>query len=375
MAIALKSKASGVTAGTGATVNVTTAETIATAVGDIVVVLFGDDFYAITDMGTPTATGSPTLTSITTVDGGTNTTHVKGYWYQANTAGAQTISATAAHTDEDKILLALVFSGVDTTTPIDGTPTTTVGSASSTNVAPAVSPAGSNSYFVTCVANAVGKSYTTPAPLTEQIEAVATGFLDMVVGTEQLSASGSTGTFSFTPSGSCAYVAMSFTLKTASGGGGITGTLAVTQANNTSAATGVLGYSGTLARTQANNTVAAAGTFTPSGISGSVAVTQANNTAVATGVLGYSGTLARTQANNTVAASGTFVGGPISGTLAVTQAPNTAVAVGVITGAGAPVAPASRTLVIGPEQRAYTVPPEARTTIITADNRTDGVTP
>ena len=133
--------------------------------------------------------------------------------------------------------------------------------------------------------------------------------------------------------------------------GGTTGTVAITQANQTSTASGQLGYTGTSARTQAANTstatgtvvnpvtgtaaasqaaqtASAAGTFTAGGaITGSAAVTQANQTSAATGQLGYSGTSARTQASQSSTASGKLGYG---GTVARTQANNTAAASGTV---------------------------------------------
>ena len=70
MAIAIKSAT--VTASAAAPVSVTTSEApSATASGDVVVVIHGNDYYALTNMATPTATGSPTMNSIVNADGGT----------------------------------------------------------------------------------------------------------------------------------------------------------------------------------------------------------------------------------------------------------------------------------------------------------------
>jgi hypothetical protein len=111
-------------------------------------------------------------------------------------------------------------------------------------------------------------------------------------------------------------------------GGGTTGTVAVTQANQTSAASGQLGYSGSSAATEAADTSSATGTVV-NPVTGTSAASQANQTASASGQLGYSGTSARTQANQTSTASGTFTGSGFSWQCAaVTQAANTASASG-----------------------------------------------
>lgn len=131
--------------------------------------------------------------------------------------------------------------------------------------------------------------------------------------------------------------------------GPVTGTAAVTQAAQTSAASGQLGYSGTSATTQANQTSTASGQL---GYSGSSAATQANQQAAAAGQLGYSGTAAAAQAAQTSSASGQlgYMGSAAasqaaqtctasgklgySGTLAFTQAAQTSSASGTVTSAG-----------------------------------------
>jgi hypothetical protein len=108
----------------------------------------------------------------------------------------------------------------------------------------------------------------------------------------------------------------------------VMGTTAAVQANQTSTATGQLGYSGTSARTQANQTSSASGQL---GYSGTSARTQANQTSSASGQLGYTGTAAPTEAADASSASGTFTGTGISGNAAVTQAAQTASASGTFT--------------------------------------------
>jgi hypothetical protein len=119
---------------------------------------------------------------------------------------------------------------------------------------------------------------------------------------------------------------------------GVTGTLAVTNANDTSAASGTTTVVGTLARTNANDAVSASGTTTVVGtlartnandsvaasgsvggaVSGTVAYTNANDTSAASGTTTVTGTVARTNANDSVAASG--AAGSVTGTVAVTNA-------------------------------------------------------
>lgn len=107
--------------------------------------------------------------------------------------------------------------------------------------------------------------------------------------------------------------------------GGVSGTLATTNSNDTSAASGTTTVTGTLATTNANDTLAASGSV-GSAVSGTLATTNANDTSAASGTTTVTGTVAYTNANDTAAASGWA--GIVSGTLAVTNAADTLVASG-----------------------------------------------
>lgn len=100
---------------------------------------------------------------------------------------------------------------------------------------------------------------------------------------------------------------------------GVTGTLAVTTANDTLSAAGTTTVVGTLAKTTANDTLAASGTTT---VTGTLAVTTADDTLAASGAVGsdVTGTLAVTTANDTLSAAGTTT---VVGTVAVTEAADT----------------------------------------------------
>jgi hypothetical protein len=221
VAIVKKSVAVGTDTGVSATVSVTTAETTATSVGDLVVVFHGNDFYTTTTMGTPTATGSPTMNAITTADGGSNLAHINGWWYVANTGGAQTISATETGThDDEKAITAYVLGGADTTTPIDSAAPAT-GVTSVSLVAPAVTPTGSDSLLI-CYVNSGGgasaSSHTPPPGMTEDTDFQAGGISGSAASL-LLSASGSTGTKTFTAANSVPFAAVSVAIKSAAGGG------------------------------------------------------------------------------------------------------------------------------------------------------------
>lgn len=116
----------------------------------------------------------------------------------------------------------------------------------------------------------------------------------------------------------------------AGGGGGVTGTLATTNASDSLAAAGTTTVAGTLARTNANDTLVAAGTTT---VTGSLAKINANDSLAASGDVGgaVTGTLNRQNANDTLAAAGTTA---VVGTVAAANAPDTLSAAGSTTVAG-----------------------------------------
>jgi hypothetical protein len=116
----------------------------------------------------------------------------------------------------------------------------------------------------------------------------------------------------------------------AAAGGGVSGTLATTNANDTSAATGTTTVTGTLAKTNANDSSSASGTTT---VTGTLARTNANDTSAASGTTTVTGTLAKTNANDSVSASGD-VGGNITGTVNYTNANDTSAASGTTTVTG-----------------------------------------
>lgn len=105
---------------------------------------------------------------------------------------------------------------------------------------------------------------------------------------------------------------------------GVSGDIAVTEADDTASAAGLIVVQGTIAVTEADDTSSVAGVVSSQG---SIAVTEAADTSSATGVIGLVGSAAVTEANDVAAASGIVT---VSGTIAVTEANDTASVLGVI---------------------------------------------
>lgn len=113
--------------------------------------------------------------------------------------------------------------------------------------------------------------------------------------------------------------------------GGITGTLAKTNAADTIAATGAVLITGTMADTHAADTIAGTGTLP---VDGDLAYTNLDDTLAAAGAVGslIVGTLAYTNINDTIAAAGAL---PVDGDLTYTNLNDTLAATGTILVAGA----------------------------------------
>lgn len=192
--------------------------------GDLLLIIHGNDFYALSNMPTPTVGGSTSgvnPVSGGSADAGTNHGHIKAYTYVVGSTGDLTVSVTETGVgDEDKCLDVYVLSGADTSTPTDGAAGTFNISATTTHDAPSVSPSSSDAYLV-CHDNSGGgssaSSYTPPSGMTEQYDAQVGG-ISHTGATLQLSASGATGTKTFTPSGSVEYATVSIAVKSAAAG-------------------------------------------------------------------------------------------------------------------------------------------------------------
>jgi hypothetical protein len=266
------------------------------------------------------------------------------YWKRLTAADSGTYSFSWTGSAWRGAVCGLWSGRVGSGDPFDGT----VGTAESTTTVSTLnvstSPANASGDAVGMWTNFNGgATWTAPTNYTEQQDtnvitldsrdAVASGstgsisasatisdFMKGFLGVLQVASSGTTGTVAVTQAADT---------SSASGVLGYSGTVAATQANQTSSATGQLGYTGTIGITQAYQTSSASGTVA-TGFTGTVTITQANETASASGVLGYSGTVARTQAANTSSASGTVTSSGFSGSVAVTQASQTSTASGVL---------------------------------------------
>lgn len=192
--------------------------------GDTLLIIHCNDFYPFANMGTPTVTPTTSLVPVPdgAADAGDTGAHIRSYTAEVAESGPQTVSVTeAAPGDEEKALVVYVLAGADAVNPIDDA-AATFGSSSEPQPAPEVSPETADALLI-CHANSGGgastASYTSPASMVEQYE-IHVGGLSGVGATEQLVASGSTGTRTFTAASSVAWAAVSIAIRSAASGGG-----------------------------------------------------------------------------------------------------------------------------------------------------------
>jgi hypothetical protein len=196
--------------------------------GDLLVIFVGNDWYTLATLATPTVGGSTSgVTAVTngSADAGTNSAHVKAWTKEITSTGDVTVSCTFTGTaDEEKCLAVYVLSGADVASPIDGGSAGAAGSfatpAASTWICTGVTPTGSAAYLIAHGNSGAGIAATSGvwSAGTEQYDAVITS-LNYTGITQQLSASGATGTRVFDLNGTEAteWAGVLLTVKPAGG--------------------------------------------------------------------------------------------------------------------------------------------------------------
>jgi hypothetical protein len=211
--------------GGSATVALTVSGARQPVANDVLLIVHCNDFYGLANMPTPTVDGSTTgVTAITngTADAGSNGAHAKSYWWLNGSTANRTISVTETGTaDEEKGLTVFVLSGVDTATPIDVAGNTSSAPTGPTFVLTAVSPTSSDAYLIGHVntggGNNGGGSVTPPGSMAEAYD-VSVGGITYAGATQQLAASGSTGTRTFTPASDAGFAGLLIAVKAAAVG-------------------------------------------------------------------------------------------------------------------------------------------------------------
>lgn len=228
MAVAIRGTTPATNASTGAP-SVTLSGTRQPATDDVLLIICGDDYYLLSDIGTPTVGGSTTgVTAVTggSADGGQFFAHCKA-WTKVITSGGSDLTVAMVDTlDEEKCIAVYVLSGADTSTPIDIAGGNFDSTGSTNHVAPSVTATVAG--FLICHANdgngASSGTSTPPSGMTEQYDAVLGGAMAYTGATVQLGGSGATGTKTFAKTGNATYATLSIVIKPAAGGTNATAT-------------------------------------------------------------------------------------------------------------------------------------------------------
>lgn len=187
--------------------------------GDRLIIVHKNNWYDFSNMPTPTVGGSSSgVNAISggSFDDGVNALHIKSYTYDVASTGDLTVVITeTGAADEEKCLEVWVLDAVDPTTTIEDADTA---SGSGTSQAAASStPTSADDLLICSLIGSANTAYTPPGSMTETYDATDGAFIRVTGAYEQLSASGSTGTRTFTgPAG--AWAALTLSVKTESTG-------------------------------------------------------------------------------------------------------------------------------------------------------------
>jgi hypothetical protein len=190
-----------------------------TALTDRLVVVQWNDFYTTANLTTPSGTAGLGWTLQHTGDGGTDAAHVKVWTSDVAAAGARTVDINSTTTDEERYAALFVLTGVAAGT--DGAASTMNGSASTSHVAPSVTPVSGQSDDLLIVvwtnSNTFNSdiNYTPPGSMTAYTERDSGGFGSWRAASEALLSAGASGTRTATASLSCGFHAVSVLVKSA----------------------------------------------------------------------------------------------------------------------------------------------------------------
>lgn len=212
MAAAVRS----VSSGRSSTTNVTVNKPTGLVDGDLLVAIAWSDDSLVH----PAAPAGWTQQGTTQSQSGIGVGKV---WRQVAASEPASESWTVTGGNSASIIWVLAITGFDTTTPFDISPTWTQNAtASTTRTALAVSPTGTDSLLVVSFWSlpnfTVADSYTTPTGMTEhgdQGDAAGASYASSNLDSQQLSASGTTGTRVSTTAASGKWMGVSFAIKSA----------------------------------------------------------------------------------------------------------------------------------------------------------------
>lgn len=189
--------------------------TTVSVVGDLVVVIQMDDFYTLAGLSTPggTAVGGG-WTLVDSYDGGSNGNHMK-VWTGTVTTANGTVTVPFTHTDQERYAAIFVMPSAAFDVAAHAT-----GTSSTSFVAPSVSASGSDDLIICAWCNTSGNTtinITSPGSMTAYTERDVATFITYRAASEQLTASGASGTRTASSNLAQPYLAATIAIKSVSG--------------------------------------------------------------------------------------------------------------------------------------------------------------
>lgn len=185
------------------------------AVGDLLVVIFANDFATLAALATPTGTAASTWTLRDSFDGGSNFSHIKTFTAPVTTAGAKTVICTnSVATDEHAAGLWRIPGAAAFDVANHGN-----GASTTSHVAPSLTLANNDEIMcmMWCGNNGGNTGYTYTAypasPFVQGTERDFATFTAFGFGYQPFTSGASTGTKTATASTSVAYCAASILVK------------------------------------------------------------------------------------------------------------------------------------------------------------------
>jgi len=229
VAIAIRGTTPGISSGVGDPTSLNLTGARQPQSGDVLLIIHTNDFYALSNMPTPTVAGSTSgVVAVTggSADGGSDQGHAIAYTYVVGSTGDVTVAVDeTGSADEEKALVVYVLSGVDTTTPIDVAGALNSAQLSTGELhAPSISPTSSDAFLVCHVSTgggtSAGAAIDHPGSMTETLDVNVNGNFSIGNAVLQLVASGATGAKVFlqTVPNNAQGVSLSIAIKTAGGG-------------------------------------------------------------------------------------------------------------------------------------------------------------
>jgi hypothetical protein len=232
-----------------------------------------------------------TWTKITSIAGPLSNAFLKGTLFWASSTNASmTVTATGTGANPKAVDVVTVPMGSPDFSNFNS------GGQSGT-VALAVALSGTPAAVIGFNSTQVGTAATQNSGLTEIVDAVPTGLTNQLRNCVAYDLTSPTATLSMTTGNNACMVALE--LKEATGGG-ITGTLSVTEDADTASSAGALAIAGTASITEGSDTASSTGVLS---ITGSASITEQGDTLTAAGAILIIGALATTEDDDTIVAS------------------------------------------------------------------------